>query len=136
MTMSPGPNTIKKVRTLRAHLERTTLPRTSVTSASVPAVLIAKTSVCITQLPSASALNWHPASPAQTGESSPLALKNRGSQHDRVHLSRVTVQIALGVENLCLAAPASIPRVLQLSGRRSRGEAIGRIQMLIGTPYR
>jgi hypothetical protein len=33
-------------------------------------------------------------------------------------------------------AQASIPRVLQLSVRRSRGEAIGRIQRLIGTPDR
>src|SRR5208283_2325494 len=38
-------------------------------------------------------------------------------------------------EEVRLAAPASIPRVLQLSVRRSRGEAIGRMK-LIGTPYR
>jgi len=38
-------------------------------------------------------------------------------------------------EKACLAAPASIPRVLQLSVRRSRGEAIGRIKR-IGTPNR
>lgn len=31
---------------------------------------------------------------------------------------------------------ASIPRILQLSVGRSRGEAVGRIQTLIGTPER
>jgi hypothetical protein len=36
----------------------------------------------------------------------------------------------------CLAARASIPRVLQSSVRRNRGEAIGRIQRLIGIPER
>jgi len=35
-----------------------------------------------------------------------------------------------------LTARASIPRILQLSVRRSRGEAIGRMQRLIGTPNR
>jgi len=40
-------------------------------------------------------------------------------------------------EEVCLAARASIPRVLQLSvRRRSRGEAVGGIQQLIGTPER
>ena len=33
-------------------------------------------------------------------------------------------------------ARASIPRILQLSVGRSRGEAVGRIQKLIGTPER
>jgi len=37
---------------------------------------------------------------------------------------------------VCLAARASIPRVLHLSARRSRGEATGGIQTLIGTPER
>lgn len=39
-------------------------------------------------------------------------------------------------EEVCLAARASIPRILQLSVGRSRGEAVGRIQTRIGTPER
>ena len=48
-------------------------------------------------------------------------------------VSRVLI---LWKEEECLAAQASIPRALQLSVRRSRGEAIGRILTLIGTPER
>src|SRR5271167_3780948 len=132
MTMSPGPKTIKKVSMLWAHLERTTLPRTIVTSASVPAVEIASTSVCITQIPSAGVLNQQDASHEQAdGTFVVSAQKTADREHDKAQLGRVAVQIrSWGVENLCLAALASIPRVLQLSGRRSRGEATGRIQRL------
>jgi len=48
----------------------------------------------------------------------------------------VRAHLFLREEEVCLVAQASIPRVLQLSIRRSRGEAIGRIQRLIGTPDR
>src|ERR1035441_6875854 len=37
MTMSPGPNTIRKVSRFRAHLDFTTRPRTGTTSVSKPA---------------------------------------------------------------------------------------------------
>ena len=39
-------------------------------------------------------------------------------------------------EGVCLVARASVPRILQLSVGRIRGEAVGRIQTLIGTPER
>ena len=48
----------------------------------------------------------------------------------------VSRALILWKEEECLAAQASIPRSLQLSVRRSRGEAIGRILTLIGTPER
>jgi hypothetical protein len=59
---------------------------------------------------------------------------NGDHMHDRAGLAVMLSKFALGVRTCALRHP---PRslVLQLSGRRSRGEAIGRIA-LIGTPDR